>query len=202
MSFFCAYGDGYRLIQSSIAVPAASVVRITTSALPMCRRQMNDDQHISSWYQTQKNSHSYKVYKISTSAYPKRQTLVLIVLHTEHFCRILQRRNKNCPTSKYLSGWKRFCLPFIQLWFGSHSCVKPVPCSLQLVLLVLCDLPITKNVGMSKTKYNSETTITQAKCTKKRDEICILCQERQTDYTPQKNQGQKYAKFDTLDWKK
>lgn len=42
--FFCAYGDGYRLIQSSIAVPAALLVRITTSALPMYRRQMDDNQ--------------------------------------------------------------------------------------------------------------------------------------------------------------
>ena len=30
---------------------------------------------------------------------------------------------------------------------------------------------------MSKTKYNSETTITQAKCTKKQDEICKLFQD-------------------------
>ena len=36
------------------------------------------DQHISPFYQTKK--HSYKVYKISTSSYPKRQTLVLIML--------------------------------------------------------------------------------------------------------------------------
>ena len=95
-------------------------------------------------------------------------------------------KNKNCPTSKYLSGWKRICLPFIQLWSGSHSCVKPMPCSLQLVLLVRCNLPMTKSAGMSKTKYNSETTITQAKCTKKWDKICELCQGRlpQTKYVP------------------
>ena len=43
-----------------------------------------------------------------------------------------------------------------------------------------------KSTGMSKTKYNSETTITQAKCTKKWDKICELCQGRlpQTKYIP------------------
>ena len=54
------------------------------------------------------------------------------------------------------------------------------------LVAALYNLPMTKSTGMSKTKYDSETTITQAKCTKKWDKICELCQGRlpQTKYIP------------------